>query len=433
MSTRAASTLLATLAGTAPPPALMGDDVVRRVQERAADGDLSAAEQLRTEAQLRSLVARVHSAIADDLVFVTFADGSSLKRADAERALAAREERRVYLPIRGPLLAARRQVRDPVQQRLQFDADTTALGAATPVSDVDVARLRGFLQHTADVVPALIDALSRVGHVDIDNALALERALDLPMPALVSEGALVDLVRLTREALPDHSAARLVRRAAPRALGGQLVTDAEAGRLLVAPTVGAGAHRAHLQGLGCLYARFLASPRVGHGLALLLASVPIRRALDVRASEAEQFWRQNLCASLLQARLAAAVALGWLDSKPDPDAPARDQHFQRRDEARSAARRAVGRDPGAELVDELLAPPWPNGGPLLDAAASLVARATDLLAAANAVHWLRDTVDEGALLRRRGLEPVPHLDAPSLSADGAAEAGGWCALVGEVL
>jgi hypothetical protein len=111
-------------------------------------------------------------------------------------------------------------VRDPVQQRLQFDADTATLGAATPVNDVDVARLRGFLQHTADVVPSLVDALSRVGHVDIDNALALERALDLPMPALVSDGVLVDLVRLTRDALPDHSAARLVRRAAPRALGG---------------------------------------------------------------------------------------------------------------------------------------------------------------------------------------------------------------------
>jgi hypothetical protein len=275
--------------------------------------------------------------------------------------------------------------------------------------------------------------LSRVGHVDIDNALALERALDLPMPALVSDGVLVDLVRLTRDALPDHSAARLVRRAAPRALGGHHVIDAEAARLLVAPAVGAGAHRAHLQGLGCLYARFLGCPRVGEGIALLLSSVPVRRALDVRASDADQFWRQNLCASLLQARLAAAVALGWLDSKPDPDAPARDQHFQRRDDARSAARRAVGLDPGAELVDELLAPPWPTGGPLLDATASVIARATDLAAAARAMQWLRDTVDDGALLRRRGLEAVPHLETQPLTTDGTAEAASWCALVGEVL
>ncbi len=432
--------------------ALAGDDEVLRtasategvaeLRERAGDGDDDAIEALRLLVQQQTLLARINSAIADDVVVVPLRDGTMLPRADAERALVTREERRVDLVVRMPLLGARRQVRDPALHRLSFDAAEDALlpATTTTTTTTTTAFLRAFLTRTADAVPAVIEALSKLGHVEIDGALALERALDLPIPALVNDDVLVELVRLTRGALHDADAARLQRRTAPRSLRGQIVVDEQA-RLLVAPTLRATAHRQQLVGVGALYGFLAGVTDVGSALGLLLSSVPVRRAIEVSVKDAAFIWRHSLCASVIEARLQAAVAVAVAEHRVDADAPARDDFFALRDECRVAARSAVGFDPGAEVVDELLAPPWPDGLHLRSAREAQVSCAVDAASTAQHVGWLRDTVDEGVLLRRHGLEPLRELWQPPSAATtttppaqaGEAAGAAWAILVGEVL
>ena len=415
---------------------VVDDRVVASFRERADEGDEAAREQLRLIVQQRTLLARIHSAIADDVVIVTFADGSSLRRADAEKALAAKEERRLYLPVRGPLFAARQQVRDPALQRFAFDAiEADVVGAVvSPRRERRRQQLRTFLTATADALPAVLDALGRTGHSDVDSAPALERALDLPVAHLVNDGVLVDVVRATREALHDAQAARLQRRTAPRSLAGQIVVD-DTARLLIAKTLRTGEHRAQLLGVGRLYAVLADCPDVGNALGLSLSSPPVRRALDVVVKDAEFLWRHMLCASFIEARLQAAVALAIVDSVVDPEAPARDAFFQTRDEARAAARKAVGLDVGSAIVDELLAPPWPDGLALDGVNDSHLASAWRAADAARVLGWLRDSLDEGALLRRKGLAALPEIWNPADASDDDGRLAGiaWGELVDSVL
>jgi len=415
---------------------VVDDRAVAACRERADEGDDDARAQLRLFVQQRTLLARVHSAIADDVVIVTFADGSSLRRGDAEKALVAKEERRVFLPVRGPLFAARQQVRDPALQRFAFDvveAEVVGVVGATR-RERRRQQLRTFLAASADAVPAVLDALGRTGHAEVDSAPALERALDLPVPHLVNDGVLVDLVRATREAIPDAQAARLQRRNAPRALAGQIVVD-EAARLLVAPTLRSGLHRAQLLGVGRLYGVLAGCPDIGDALSLSLSSPPVRRVLDVTVKDAEFLWRHTLCASFLEARVQAAVALAVVDNVADPEAAARDAFFQRRDEARAGARKAVGLDVGSAIVDELLAPPWPDGLALDAVDDHHLDRAWRAADAARALAWLRDTLDDGALLRRKGLQALPELWRPAEAHDddGRVAATAWGELVDTVL
>ncbi|HEY1098710.1 MAG TPA: hypothetical protein VGF99_07270 [Myxococcota bacterium] len=413
------------------------------------DGDLDELRQrLLLAVQEQTLLPRVHSAIADDVAVITLADGSSLSRADAERALVAREERRVYLPLRGPMLAARQQVRDPIQQRLAYMAASLAVlppTASPATSTTTVARLTAFLAASADAVGAVVDALGHVGHVAVEDALALDRALDLPVPALFNDAVVVELVRATRDALPDAAAARLQRRRAPRALNGHVVVD-DVARLLWAPTLRATGHHAQLRGLGRLYARLAGIGDVdavdvhGAAIALQLASPAVRRALDVGVRDAERVWRHALCAAFIEARLHAATAVAALTFAADPEQPARDALYELRDRARSAARVAAGLDPGAEVIDELLAPPWPDGLRLRGLDESRAREALVRAQAATTLSWWRDHLD-GALLRRHGLLPLQELPTSSATittADEATAAGrddarAWADVVGEVL
>ncbi len=415
-----------------------GDRIVEELRERVAgDHDDAAEQRLRLIVQQRTLLARVHSAIADDVVIVTFADGSSLRRSEAEKALAAKEERRVYLPVRGPLFAARQQVRDPALQRFAFDvvsAEICGVVAATPQRARRRQQLRAFLAATADALPAVLDALGRTGHAEIDSAPALERGLDLPAPHLVNDGVVVDVVRATREAIPDAQAARLQRTTAPRSMAGQIVVD-DGARLLVATTLRTAGHRALLLGVGRLYAHLAGAADVGEAIGLSLSSPQVRRALDVGVKDAEFLWRHTLCASLLEARLQAAVALAVVESVADPEAPPRDAFFQRRDEARAAARKAVGLDPGSAIVDELLAPPWPDGLTLLDVDDAHLERAWRSADSARRLLWLRDSLDDGALLRRKGLAALAELWRAANAGDGDGDGAGvaWGELVDDVL
>jgi hypothetical protein len=143
-------------------------------------------------------------------------------------------------------------------------------------------------------------------------------------------------------------------------------------------------------------------------------------------------WREGVAASLLLARLGAAVAVAFVGAEVDSEAPPAEQRAMRRDAVWRAAQGAVG-VPVGELADELLMPPWPDGVRDDDAATAMAGHWRRGALGADSALLLRDMGDEGLLLRPRGLEVVREalLDRvqPTRGEDAAA---GWKTLLGEV-
>ncbi len=348
-----------------------------------------------------TLATRFDAAVAEDHVDVILADGSRMSLDDAERALALKEERRVYLPLRQPLLRARRQALDPVALRIASQAH----GAHDAV---DATALRAFLDDTEALRAPALDVLASLAHGEVDDAAKLTRALDLP--AMERPDVSV-VVRATKDALPKHMPPPK-RREAPRALCGHVVFDDDGGaRLLTSKALRARRQRALMRGVASAY---------GHGLVGLALHAPVvLRAIDVSARDAESWWREAVTTTLIEARLAAAVMLAFSTTVTDPEAPMRDRVYAQREVAREEAKRAVGFAVGAELVDDLLMPPWPKAPPH-----------TALIEAANMYLSARDRREDAGLLSPQGLLALHDLaeQPPAQTAAGAS----WRALFGEI-
>jgi hypothetical protein len=436
-----ARALLALLAGQSSSSSSMSMSPadLQALQRNARDGDEEARLALPGVVQQRTLAGRVAAAVADDTAIVIVADGSQMPRAEAERHLAHKEERRVYPSLRLPLLKARRQALDPAAVRFAFDQALrdTGTSPALPASSAGaLAALRAFLAASTGMVAPALDILASVAHGAVDDAHRLVRALDLPDPARFNDSVIIELVRGTRESLP-RDARPLQRRPAPRLLAGHVVDDGAVVRLLVAPSLAAGRSLAMARGVGVAYAR-LADVDVGSGLGLTLSTPAIRRLVGLKGDAAEQLWRHAVCASFLEARLGAAIAVAVADglaSAVDPEAPPRDVWAAVRDQARAAARSAVSFDAGAELVDDRLLPPWPDGvddDDVVPAVAAVRAALAAAVAAADALA-IRD-IDDGVLLRRHGLVALMEA-APVVAVDegrGTSASVGWQTLLGEV-
>jgi len=424
--------LLLGLAGGPWPPLPPLD--VPSLQARLAESpdDDTAREALLRLIHAQTLPDRLAAAVADDTVDVVLNDGSVMTRAAAERALALKEDERAYLPLRTPLLKARRRVLDPLALRQAFDDATRAVGLPpSPVLANDTRFLQEFLTASAPLATPALEVLEGAAGPIVD-ATTLMRALDRPAGGEHgSDVAAVELVRVTRGALPGD-ARPLQRRTAPRALAGHSVDDGEVVRVLWAECRRLGAQRALLGGVGRAFGRLGGVAEVGSGIGLTLQGVALRRAAGAPSSTAIALWREGVAASLLQARIGAAVAVAFVGAEVDPEAPPAEQRAMRRDAVWRAARTAVG-VPVGELADELLMPPWPDGVLDHDAAVATAWRFRREALAADSALLLRDFGDEGLLLRPRGLEAVREaLQDRMAPARGEGAAAGWRTLLGEV-
>jgi hypothetical protein len=427
--------LVLALAGSPlpPEPTLDVPSLQARLVEVPDDDD--AREALLRLIHARTLPGRLAAAIAEDTVDVILNDGSLLSRAAAERALAQKEEERVYAPLRGPLLKARRRVLDPLALRQAFDDATRAVGLGpSPLLAEDTRFLREFLTASAPLSTAALEVLEASAGPIVDAA-TLARALDRPAGEHGgehgSDATAVEVVRVTRAALPAD-VRPLQRRAAPRILAGHVVDDGEVVRVLWAEGRRLGGQRALLGGVGRSYGRLAGITEVGTGLGLALQNLPVRRAAGASSSTAAALWRETVAASLLQARIGAAVAVADVAAEVDPEAPAAEQRAMRRDAVWRAARSAVG-VPVGELADDLLLPPWPDGILDFDAATAMAWRCRKEALAAHSALFLRDVGDEGLLLRPRALEAVREaLTDPRSPPQGEAVAAAWRTLLGEV-
>lgn len=415
--------------GSPPLPAVDLPSLRARLVEDPADDD--AREALLRLIHARTLPARLAAAFAEDAVDVVLHDGSLMPRAAAERALAQKEEARVYLPLRGPLQLARRRALDPLALRQVFDDVCDEVGLPSSVLLAEDTRfLREFLAASAPLSPPALEILEAAAGPITDPA-TLARALDRPGGEHGGDATAAVLVRVTRAALPGD-VRPLRRRPAPRALLGHAVDDGDAVRVLWAETRRLGGQRTLLAGVGRAYTRLAGITRVGPGVALSLQSIPLRRAAGASSTTAASLWRESLAASLLQARIGAAVAVAFVDAEVDPEAPPAEQRAMRRDAVWRAAAAAVG-VPVGELADGLLMPPWPDGVLDQDAATATAWRFRQEALAADGALLLRDIGDEGLLLRPRGLEAVREaLTDPQPPPLGETAAARWRTLLGEV-
>lgn len=422
--------LLALAGGALPPePPLDVPSLQARLVEHPGDDDARAA--LLQHVHARTLAARVAAVVAEDSVEVVLRDGSVLGRAEAERALALKEEARVYPPLRGPLLRARRQALDPVAARFAFDDVIAAVGLPpAPGLEDELAWLRAFLAGTADLAPAALEVLAGSAG-GIDDAASLSRALDRPAGEQSGDVVAVDLVRVTRVALP-RDARPLQRCAAPRGLAGHVVDDGEVVRVLWATSLRLGRQRALLEGVGRAFGHLADLVDLSAGLGLSLQAASVRQAAGASSSVAAGLWREAVASSLLQARLQASVTVGFLMAEVDPEAPLVERRAVRRDAAWRGARAAVVMDPGQDVSDELLLPPWPDGVIDRDASSSSLVQARARACGAADALTLRDIGDEGMLLRPQRLLAVREAlqGRAGLTADVAV--AGWRSLLGEV-
>ncbi len=418
---------------SSPSPSLA--DVERwRAQLQAAPSDDEARAALWSQVHAQTLPDRLADAIAEDHVDVVLADGSSLPRAAAERALALKEERGVYRPLRGPLLKARRRALDPVAWRVRFDAVAAAHGLeSSPSISTTVPFLRAFLTASAPLARPALEVLEAIAG-PIDDGASFERALDRPAGPQSADAVAVELVRLTRPALPPD-ARPLQRRTGPRALQGHVVDDGENVRVLWAESHRLRAQRALLRGVGRAYARLAGATSLDGAVALTLQSAPLWRAVGTPTSVALSLWREAVAAGLLEARLAAAVVEAFASAELDPEAPPSERLAMRRDATWRAAAKAVS-VPVGDVVDEFVMPPWPDGAIDVDATRSTAARAMALVDAAMGAMSLREVGDEGLLLRPRGLLLVREAGlfrvATETEADANVAADAWRTLLGEV-
>ncbi len=402
-----------------------------RLQEAPQDDEARAG--LWAYVHAHTLPDRLTAVIAEDHVDVVLADGSALSRAAAERALALKEERGAYRPLRGPLLKARRRALDPVAWRSRIDAVAEANGLEpSPSASTTLPFLRAFMTASAPLArPALEMLEASAGPIEDD--VSFERALDRPAGPHSADAVAVELVRLTRSALPPD-ARPLHRRAAPRALQGHVVDDGESVRVLWGECHRLRPQRTLLRGVGRAYARLVGLHALDGAVALTLQSAPLWRAVGTPTSMATSLWREAVAAGLLEARLAAAVVEAFASAELDPEAPPSERLAMQRDAAWRAAAQAVGA-PVGDVVDDLVMPPWPDGIVDVDATTSAATRAVALAVAAMGVIGLREVGDEGLLLRARGLLRVReawHGRVSDHTEGGAvAAADGWRALLAE--
>ena len=431
--------LLLGLAGASLPPLPAVDVASLRARLDEAPNDTDARDAMLCLVHAQTLPARLAAVVADDAVDVVLNDGSVMPRAAAERALALKEEERVYLPLRTPLSRARRRALDPLALRQAFDDATCAVGLSpSPLLVDDLRFLQAFLTASAPLSAPALEVLEGAAGPIVDAA-TLARVLDRPARGAGGEYggdvAAVEIVRAARVALPPD-ARPLQRRTAPRALSDHMVDDSEVVRVLWAPSRRLGGQRILLAGVGRAFGRLggldTVGCGIGRGIGLALQGVAIRRSAGTPSSMAVSLWREGVAASLLLARLGAAVAVAFVGAEVDPEAPVAEQRAMRRDAVWRAARGAVG-VPVGELADDLLMPPWPDGVHGDDAAAAMAGHWHSEALAADGALLLRDIGDEGLLLRPRGLEVVREalLDhrAPPRGEDAAAS---WKTLLGEV-
>jgi hypothetical protein len=362
-----------------------------------------------------TLPARVREAVARDVVMVRFDNGSALPRPNAERFLAAREERQVDAPLRRPLDEAV-TTRDAEREAARTLWHTAAPAAIGPVDD-----LTAFLRGTAPLVDEVRGALVATGGGARAGGMELLRSLDLPN----ADGLFGDdlaralTVPIAMAAAAGHTGPRLARIGVPRDLAGVVVCEPDVVRVGHAPCLRRARHARLLEGLcrGVIHAA-LAPDRdvVGHALALGLYGPACRRVVLGRREDAG---RIAALSAFLDARAAAAVAVEARASGLELDA------------LRDALVRALGDDVGRAAVPLFAPLPWPDGVRLDDPLASLVAEAR---ARAGSARW-------ATALRDRHDEAFPHAPAlwedlragfalPTAEDGGAA---GWTAFIGAFL
>lgn len=323
--------LLAALRAEGPPPPPTDE-----LRARAADDEEEARRALHELAERARGFALGQDARRREAVSVELDDGTALTLDDAERLLCRREERGPHRPLRRALERALRPLR-------RFHDH----GIATPIDG-----LEAFLQGTRELGRGALDMLEALAGTPLDDDDALARALDLPEPA-----ARVDVAKALL-ALPRERA-RVPLRAVrvPRLLAGVVLLEGapEGGarvgvfegpmrlQRFQATVVGGVRALAHQAG---------AAPGVAEGLALGIGHPALLLRAGLGKSDAERMSRGAAGRALLQARLAAALALGppeeaWERALPGP--------FRPTGALRELLDERGTRGEGAALLDELSA------------------------------------------------------------------------------
>lgn len=388
-------------------------------------GDVAAALAI---AWQQTVPRRIADAASADAAAVVLPDGSSFDLAMAERQLAAKEEKRAYLPLRRPMAAARAPFARHRDQRREWRRNLVLDEPSPPFEQL--TSIQAFLDST-DELQAVRDLLAALGGVELNDEFSVARGLDLPDQQLFTDVHLANLVKMVRPALPPAAPA-LMRVSAPRAFAGHVVVDdVEAGtrdrvntgsvRLWTASTLSAGRFWRLARGAGKALGVCARSDNGGAaaGLAFSLVDEVTRRSSGESRDLCRRGARVMAATAFLQARAAAAAAV-VVARRLDVDEEA--------EVSRDVVRKALGGDPGAEFAAALLLGPLPDGQRVVGAAVGL---ADEAVAAINVAAWwlfLRDEFDAGFLLRPLVLQGFSELPETLAAPERA-----WAALLDEFL
>lgn len=371
---------------------------------RRADDVVAARELALVHAHRATLEERVAIAIERDRAPVLLDDGSRLTLDEAERMLASKEERRVFTPLRRSLARAAEPFAK--RQRGVEERFSAVLGEVLELPGDEVpslekarATLDRFLADLEDAAEEARAALTREGRAPLEDALALARGLDLPDPAAFSDEAVRRLGRALLEAGAPFRVREVKALRVPRGLAG-LVIAADEGpvRAGACPSVGAGRFWALSSAVGAAVALSLFEARtltaaveeqallVGTALALGASTAVVRQGvLEEGASDATRRARVLAASRLVLAQAAGIAARVQLDGEG-------------RDSLREALGSVFEADPPADLLAELLAPPWPGLMELRGPAGAAGARVLRLALGSALALGLRDRYDEAFAL-----------------------------------
>lgn len=291
LSRPASHALLAALRGVPPAPA---PDA--QLRARAADGDAGAVQALADHAQAAPCVALATAARAREHAQVELADTTTLSLDDAERLLAAKEERAPHRVLR---------------QALERTVDEYRYFEDCRIETAPAALIDAFLAGTAGVASAALEALEQVGGGAVDDAASLAWALDLPSSSFELARAMALLAAARAAAGVPLACVRV-----PRALAG-LVVVVEQAKLCV-PDAGFRADRWCRVVNGGAEVLAAARPasgsmQTGFGLGAVLPAV--LRQVGYGRVEAERVCRIASARALLLTRARAALAVsGWPDA-----------------------------------------------------------------------------------------------------------------------
>ncbi|MCP4500018.1 MAG: hypothetical protein GY822_08665 [Deltaproteobacteria bacterium] len=330
----------------------------------------SAEEQLAAQgwlvyAQAECAERRIRRAVANDVVKVILADGSSLTLDEAEQTLMNKEEKGPYAPLASRIALATSTIEDecePFFDTLEENGLHASHPGLLPGGDFEAAEksLRLFIDDTNEAQVAALDVLQQLSKAGLEEPFALARALDMPN---VKGAFSHDIVKALCGASLEKAGPRLMRpikrMAVPRSMAGISLSGERTLRVGWLSSSRSARYSALLSGsaagvgISLMGAPSLAADdagrQVGAGFSFGWQRALLLKTL-VDEEEGAALAKQQVLLSqkILLARMAASAAIVLLRDGRDFEA------------LRESLAGLLHQDVGERIVEDLFLPPWPG-------------------------------------------------------------------------